>query len=52
MTNGTTNIEFGIKITQVDEEEFCVEFTRKYGESLDFLIAFKNLQDHINGHSN
>ena len=41
--NATTNTEMGIKVTQVDEEEFCVEFTRKFGESLDFLNAFKNL---------
>ena len=47
--NATTNTELGIKITQVDEEEFCVEFTRKQGESLDFLNTFKSLQDHIHG---
>lgn len=52
MINATANTEVGIKITQVDDEEFCVEFTKKMGESLDFLNAFKNLQDYINGVSN
>ena len=41
---------FGIKITQVDEEEFCVEFTRKLGESLDFFdiggVESKGLVEH------
>lgn len=47
--NASTGIELGIKITQVQEDEFCVEFTKKLGEGLDFLNTFKSLQDHING---
>lgn len=43
------NVKIGVKIFRVGEQDlFCVDFTRKDGDLIDFLSSFKEIEDHIN----
>ena len=46
---GKTNVTAGIKILSVGNEEglFCIDFTRRGGDLIDFLDLFKEIKDYL-----
>ena len=49
IVNGKNNVVIGVKVLKIEEEErkFCVDFTRKQGDLIEFLDIFKEIKLHL-----
>lgn len=47
ITSPQQNVELVAKVLKVKDGQFCLDFTRKKGELLDFMNLFKEIKDFV-----
>lgn len=50
ITDNTNDCEVKVQLLKVEDDEFCVDFTKKRGQFIDFLNLFKGFKDFIREH--